>query len=195
LYNYTLKSNFWAGNEFLNFDSKNIQNSNLNIASVQRKYLYNHFLYTDEIRKNKVYTYEPDINGGFVIRTLDSEETDTEADYTFTHFSLAAPEPFKNKEVYVYGKFNNYNFTEMNQMTYNPKDKIYEVSIPLKQGFYNYSFATLSSSHKKNISLTEINGSYSETENEYTVIVYHRPFGSIYDRVIGVGNGFFDQNK
>lgn len=193
IYNYIKETNFWGGNEFFNFDSKNIRNSNLNIAKVERKDVFHHYLYTNEIRNNKLYTYAPDINGEFVIRSLETEDPNTEADYTSTHFSLEAETPFKDKEVYVYGNFNNYNFSEENKMTYNSRDKIYEVTIPFKQGFHNYNFATIDNNNK--ISLTEIDGSFYETENEYTVIVYYRPFGSIYDRVIGVGNGFFDQNR
>ena len=193
IYNYINETNFWGGNEFFNFDSKNIRNSNLNIAKVDRRDVYHHYLYTNEIRNNKLYTYAPDINGEFVVRSLDTEEPNTEADYAFTHFSLATETPFKDKEVYVYGNFNNYKFSEENKMTYNSRDRIYETTIPFKQGFYNYNFATID--HNNKVSLTEIDGSFYETENEYTVIVYYRPFGSIYDRVIGVGNGFFDQNR
>jgi len=193
IYNYIKETNFWGGNEFFNFDSKNIRNSNLNIAKVDRKDVFHHYLYTNEIRNNKLYTYAPDINGEFVIRSLESDEPDTEADYAFTHFSLEAATPFKNKEVYVYGNFNNYSFSKENKMVYNSNEKIYEVTIPFKQGFYNYNFATVNNNNE--INLTEIDGSFYETENEYTVIVYLHPFGSTYDRVIGIGNGFFDQNR
>jgi hypothetical protein len=37
------------------------------------------------------------------------------------------------------------------------------------------------------ISESEIRGNFSETENTYTVVVYHKAFGSLFDRVIGVG--------
>jgi len=170
IFNYIKETNFYGGNEFLNFDSKNIRNSNLNIARVDLKDVFHHYLYTNEIRKNKLYTYAPDINGEFVVRSLESEEPDTEADYASTHFSLEAETPFKDKEIYVYGNFNNYSFSEENKMTYNTKDNIYEVIIPFKQGFYNYNFATIDNNNK--INLTEIDGSFYETEN-----------------------GFFDQNR
>ena len=38
------------------------------------------------------------------------------------------------------------------------------------------------------ISESEIRGNFSETENMYTVIVYHKGFGALFDRVIGVGS-------
>ncbi|REH56026.1 uncharacterized protein DUF5103 [Tenacibaculum gallaicum] len=197
LYNHTVKTNFWGGNEFLNFDTKFIRNSSLNVARVERKNLYHSYLYTDEPRVDKTYTYNPDINGQFVVRTTERDVIDnrdnTEADYSLVHFSLDAFEPYENKEIFVYGAFNNYELSEENKMTYNTSEKIYTATLPFKQGFYNYSYATLDSS--KNIDLHEIDGSFYQTENEYTVIVYYKPFGEIYDRVIGVGYGFFNQNK
>ncbi|TDQ28391.1 type IX secretion system plug protein [Tenacibaculum caenipelagi] len=197
LYNHTVETNFWGGNEFLNFDTKYIRSSSLNIAKVERKNLYHSYLYTDEPRADKTYTYNPDINGQFVIRTTErdaiNEQADTEADYSIVHFSLDAFEPYENKNVYVYGAFNNYELSENNKMTYDSNQEIYKASLPFKQGFYNYSYVTLDNNNT--IDLHEVDGSFYQTENEYTVIVYYKPFGEIYDRVIGVGNGYFNQNR
>ncbi|WP_299124582.1 DUF5103 domain-containing protein [uncultured Tenacibaculum sp.] len=193
LYNHTLTTNFWGGNEFLNFDSKFIRTTSLNIAKVERKDIYNSYLYTNEQRADKIYTYNPDINGQFIIRTMDSNLPNTEADYSLVHFSLDAFEPLENKSIYVYGAYNNYRLTDENKMKYNSRDRIYETSILLKQGFYNYSYVTLDKNNLVN--LNEIDGSFFQTENEYTVIVYYKPFGETYDRVIGVGMGYFNQNR
>lgn len=192
LYSYVTKTNFWGGNEFRNFDTKYIRNTSLNIAKTERKDVFHNYLYTDEPKASRTYTYNPDINGQFIIRTLDSTDETSEADYATMHFSLDAT-PYKNKDIYVYGGFNNFEFTEENKMVYNTKSQIYETEIPLKQGFYNYCYATVAKNGTVN--LHEIDGSFFETENEYTVIVYYRPFGGQYDRVIGIGNGFFSQSR
>ena len=193
LYNHTLQTNFWGGNEYLNFDSKHIRSTSLNISKVERKELYHSYLYTNEQRASNNYSYNPDINGQFVVRTIETNNPNTEADYSMVHFSLDAFEPFENKDVFVYGAFNNYQLSDENKMKYNAPNEIYKTSIKLKQGFYNYSFITLDK--EKNINLNEVDGSFYQTENEYTVIVYYKPFGEIYDRVIGVGKGFFNQNR
>ncbi len=197
LYNHTVETNFWGGNEFLNFDTKYIRNSSLNVAKVTRENLYHSYLYTHEPRADKVYTYNPDINGQFVVRTTErdvvNEQDDTEADYSLVHFSLDTFEPYEDKEVFVYGAFNNYQLSEENKMIYDASEQLYKATIPFKQGFYNYSYVTLNKENMAN--LYEIDGSFYQTENEYTVIVYYKPFGEIYDRVIGVGNGFFNQNR
>ncbi|QXP73379.1 DUF5103 domain-containing protein [Tenacibaculum sp. AHE15PA] len=193
VYNHTLKTDFWGGNEFLNFDSKHIRSTSLNIAKTERKDIYHSYLYTDEQRADKIYTYNPDINGQFVVRTLEANDAKTEADYSMLHFSLDAFEPFYDKQVFVYGAFNNYKLSDENEMKYNAVDERYYTEIKFKQGFYNYSYVTLDKNNT--IDLNEVDGSFYQTENEYTVIVYYKPFGGIYDRVIGVGNGYLNQNR
>ncbi len=193
IYNYTDKTNFWGNNEYLNFDTKSIRNANLNISHIEQKDLFNTYLYTNEPRATKLYSYNPDINGEFKIRSLEADDENTEADYSLVHFSLDASNISSDKNIFVYGSFNNYKTFEENKMTFNPTKDKYECVILLKQGFYNYSFATVNKESKPN--LHEINGSFYETENEYTAIVYYSGIGEIYDRVIGVGKGFFNQNR
>jgi hypothetical protein len=193
LYTYTNKTNFWGGNEYLNFDNKYIRNSSLNVVRVVKKDIFHHYLYPYTYNEAKKYTYNPDINGQFVIRTLEANDSKTEADYAMMHFSLLTDEPFLDKDVFIYGAFNDFNITDENKMQYDVKEKSYKVNILLKQGFYNYTFATLQSDGSVNTH--DINGSFYETENEYTVIVYYKPLGSFYERVIGIGTGVFNQLK
>ena len=193
LYTYTNKTNFWGGNEYLNFDNKLIRNSSLNIVKVIKKEVYHHYLYPFTYKEYEDYKYNPDINGQFVIRTLEANDSKTEADYAMMHFSVLVDEPFTDKDLYVYGAFNDFNITEENKMQYNAKEQSYTGNILLKQGFYNYIFATATTDG--NLSTNNVNGSFYQTENEYTVIVYYKPFGSFYERVIGIGTGYFNQNK
>ncbi|AUC86099.1 DUF5103 domain-containing protein [Polaribacter sp. ALD11] len=193
LYTYTNKTNFWGGNEYLNFDTKTIRNRSLNIVKITKEDVYNLYLYPFTYNPFKEYTYNPDINGQFAIRTLEGNDNNTEADYALMHFSMEVDEMFKEKEVYVYGAFNAFSISDKNRMYYNPKNQTYTTNILLKQGFYNYTFATIGKDNFVNTN--EINGTFFETENEYTVIIYFKPSGSLYDRVIGVGKGYFNQNR
>jgi hypothetical protein len=193
LYTYTNKTNFWGGNEYLNFDSKIIRNRSLNIVKITKEDVYNHYLYPYIFNPFSAYTYSPDINGQFVVRTLEGADARTEADYALMHFTLKVAEPFKEKEVYVFGAFNAFAISENNKMFYKAQNKTYVTSILLKQGFYNYTFATIGANNFVNTN--EVNGTFFQTENEYTVLVYFKPTGSMYDRVIGVGRGYFDQNR
>jgi hypothetical protein len=185
VYKYYDKPSFYSGNEYLNFDNKQIRNSTVQIARVEKKDIYHAYLYPQEARSLKPYTYFPDINGQFVIRTTEGNNPFTEADYAMVHFSLAADE-IPTKEVYVYGAFNDFKTSPENKMTFNFDTKKYEASILLKQGFYNYTFATKDKNNT--INTHEINGSFYQTENEYTVLVYYKAFGENYQRVIGVGS-------
>ena len=193
LYTYTNKTNFWGGNEYLNFDNKIIRNNSLNVVKVEKKEVFHHYLYPFTYNPYKEYRYNPDINGQFIIRTIEANDSRTEADYAMMHFSIQVDTPFKEKDVYIYGAFNNFEISDSNKMFYDEDAKSYRGNILLKQGFYNYTFATKDANEKVNTN--DINGSFFETENEYTVIAYYKPFGSFYERVIGVGVGYFNQNR
>jgi len=192
-YTYTNKTNFWGGNEYLNFDNKFIRNNSLNVVKIIKKDIFHHYLYPFEFNPFRNYSYNPDINGQFLIRTLEAKDSKTEADYAMIHFTLSVEEAFSEREVYVYGAFNDFKITDENKMYFDQEERAYKANILLKQGFYNYTFATKETNGI--INTNDVNGSFYETENEYTVIVYYKPFGSFFERVVGIGTGFFDQNR
>lgn len=187
LYKYDKETAFWGGNEYLNFDTKELLMNNIHVASVvSGDPLYESILYTDLPRAFDTYTYYPDVNGNFVVRNARREDAAIESDYSWVNFSLDVPE-MMDKQMYVYGGFNNFQLTDENRMIYNELTETYTAKILLKQGFYNYTYATLNA--KNQMDLGEINGNFEKTENEYYVLVYYRKFGSKYDRLIGYGVG------
>ncbi|PHR68716.1 MAG: DUF5103 domain-containing protein [Lutibacter sp.] len=188
LYKYTDKMNFWAGNEFHYFDSKSVRNSTVTIARVDSgPDLYHTMLYTNEERIDRPYTNYPDINGNFVIRNVNSDNDALDSDYTWVFFTLESLEDIGNKKIYVNGSFNNWRNDESNELIYNPETRLYEAQILLKQGFYNYQYVTVDENQKN--SNHDIDGSFYQTENDYSVLVYYKKFGSRYDSVIGYGQG------
>ena len=188
LYKYNKETSFWAGNEFLYFDSKDIRSSTLNIAGAELgRELYHTYLYTNEERINLPYTLFPDVNGNFIIRTINGLNSYTDADYSWVHFSLKTLQNLEGKELYVSGNFNNWHLNEENKLFYNTETNLYEVTLLLKQGFYNYQYLTKTESG--NLNNHDIGGSFYQTENDYTVLVYYTKFGSRYTQVIGVGFG------
>jgi hypothetical protein len=188
LYKYNKETSFWGGNEFLYFDSKSIRSSSLNIANVELgEDLYHTYLFTDEERRNQSYTLYPDVNGNFVIRNLNGENSNTDADYSWVYFSLKSSLNLEGKEIYVSGNFNNWQLNDTNKLNYNEALSLYEAKLLLKQGFYNYQYVTKATDGK--ISIYDIDGSFYNTENDYTVLIYYKKFGSRYTKVIGVGYG------
>lgn len=192
-YTYSNKTNFWGGNEYLNFDSKLIRNKSLNVVKIEMKDIFHHYLYPYTYNSNINYSYNPDINGQFVVKTTEGNDSNTEADYAMMHFTLFADEPFIDKDIYIYGAFNNFEIEKDTKMEYDFENSSYRGSILLKQGFYNYTYVTVDSD--ENVDANEINGSFYQTENEYKVLVYHKPFGGLYDRVIAVGTGFYNADR
>ena len=192
-YTYTNKTNFWGNNEYLNFDTKIVRNNSLNVFKVERKEVFHHYLYPYKYEENLNYTYNPDINGQFVIRTIEANNANTEADYAMMHFSLEVDYPFVNESIHVYGAFNDFKIEDATKLYYNESQKTYEGSVLLKQGFYNYTFVGID--EQNNVNTRLIRGSFFETENEYNVIVYYRPIGGFYDSVIGVGATSFNLDR
>jgi hypothetical protein len=185
VYKYTSETSFWGGNEFLYFENKSIRSATVAIQFIQLEDLYNNFLFTNVVRANNAYTYNPDIDGNFVITALDTERPWIEADYAWIHFSLLPDATLMNKNIYVYGNFNNYALTEENKMSFNDARGVYEAPILLKQGFYNYKYVLVDDDNQ--IQEGAISGNFAETSNNYKVLVYYRDLGARYDRLIGVG--------
>ncbi len=186
LYNYVDEISFNAGNEYLYFDTKEIRNATNNIAQVRLEDIFNTYLYIDESRANTAYSFYPDVNGNFVLRTIDTDNVSFEGDYSLVHFVLENRSEIQEEDIYVYGGFNDWQITDENKMTYNSREKKYEATILFKQGFYNYTYVTADAEGKINTS--KIEGSYYQTENDYTVLVYYKKFGDRYDQVVGIGS-------
>ena len=93
--------------------------------------------------------------------------------------------PLEGKDIYVLGQFNDYQANEESQMHYDPKSQKYFAKIFLKQGFYNYKFATKAGNI---VDFNEISGNFQQTENTYLVLVYYRAPGALYDEVVGIGS-------
>jgi hypothetical protein len=185
LYKYDTESSFWGGNEYLFFENKNARGANIGVQFFDLKDVYHNYLFTDIIRATRPYTYNPDINGNFLITALDTDNVDIEADYTVLHFSLQHPEMLSNNNIHVYGNFNNYAITEDTKMTFNTDSGFYETRLLLKQGFYNYKYVVVDKNN--NVDEGAISGNFDQTENNYKVLVYYRDLGGLYDKLIGVG--------
>ncbi|WP_339918841.1 DUF5103 domain-containing protein [uncultured Flavobacterium sp.] len=188
IYKYDTETQYWAGNEFLYFENKDVRAANNNISRVDASTeVYNSYLYTNNARANFPYTVYEDVNGNFVVRNLNATNSEIEADYAWVYFSLSAPTFNNDNEIYINGMFNNYSLTSEFKMDYNPKKGIYEKALLLKQGFTNFEYVNVD---RKGAIDNEnaIDGNFYQTENDYTILVYYRANTDRYDRVVGKGN-------
>lgn len=188
VYKYDKETQFWAGNEFLYFENKDIRAASNNVAKVgSANDIYSSFLYTNQARANQIYTLYEDVNGNFVVKNINGSNQEIEADYAWVYFSLSAPAFQLNKDIYIVGMFNNYSLSPEYKMDYNEKKGIYEKAVMIKQGFTNFEYRV---ADKKGVIDYEnaIDGNFYQTENEYTILVYYKQSSDRYERVIGKGN-------
>lgn len=187
IYRYDSETQFWAGNEFLFFENKDIRAANNNIARIDTNGgIYNSHLYPSQARANNPYTFFPDINGNFIIKNINALRNEIEADYAWVFFTLSAPSYFGKKSIYVNGMFNNFAINEETKMEYNAEKGIYEKALMIKQGFTNFQYV-ISDANGNIDEENAVDGNFHETENNYFALVYYRENNQRFDRIIGKG--------
>lgn len=185
VYKYDKETSFFGGNEYFYFENKDVRTANTGVYDVGKSNdKFQSYLYTAPLRIHKTYTYNPDINGDFQIVTSYGSP-DVEAEYSEVYFSIEAHEDWIHDQVFVYGNFSQNKLLERYQLAYNYDRSTFEGIIYLKQGFYNYKFAL---KNAQGIDYNAFSGNHYQTENNYTIIVYYRPVGQLYDKVIGVNS-------
>lgn len=177
---------FKGGYEYRRFDISSVYNAAEGVDRIQYKRThYEAYLFPNFINKSRVYTYEPDVNGKYIINLQNAySDVNLSADYIQVHFSLKADEPFFDGEVYIGGEYNYNLMNENSRMKYDFNTGEYFKTILLKQGGYNYQYWFLAK-NKDAADTESIDGSFWQTNNEYSIYVYHRPWGGMYDKLIG----------
>lgn len=177
---------FEGGNEFRRFDIRSLRFSTERVAEIQSSFRHwDVFLLDDQRRTYRRYTTDNDINGRFLIKTRDGRDDMLESDYAWVHFSLPMEAPMASGGIYVMGGLTDWHFHEDNRMHYNYPEKKYELSLLLKQGYYNYKYAFREEGERE-ATLEVIEGTHSVTENDYSIFVYHRQPGTLFDRLVGI---------
>ena len=101
----------------------------------------------------------------------------TESEYLWVHFTLQCKEELPDGAPHIWGQWSNGLPDSECKMEWNEGAKQYEASVYLKQGYYNYMYLQENGNSP--------DGNFFETENEYIILVYHRPQGGRYDRLVG----------
>jgi len=188
-YNFDGENTFLGGNEFRSFDTKQLTELTMNIRKTELGTNFTAFLVPEIPRLATRYSFMVDINGRFVVRRLNSNKPESEADYAWMDFFLAT-DRYAEGDVYVFGMLSDWQIKPEFRLTYDEQTRAYRGKILIKQGFYNYQYVVLEGA-TFSINETLIEGSHWETSNEYTVFVYHREIGIRYDRLVGMQQ-FFD---
>jgi len=147
------------------------------------------FIKPDAERRGQIYVYNRDFNGIYTVENRDNANPLWQGEYAWVHFTFIPPgnRPYEGKSVYVFGELTNYEQNDESRMEFNAEKGVYEKAIYLKQGFYNYSYVTLTDRKQDGVlpSLENTEGNYWGTENGYMVLVYFRPFGARADELVG----------
>ncbi|MCK9301966.1 MAG: DUF5103 domain-containing protein [Bacteroidales bacterium] len=184
-YDYDEYFIFNGNNEFrlLSLTSfKHLTRSMVQIETYNSEYYIT--LDIDNTYKGRSYQTLNDINGKFLIEVENVLDSDTEAEYAYTMFTLKDKIPFPQTEAYICGDFNGWQMDENNKMTYNYQTGCYEATLYLKQGYYNYTY--ILKDHNGQINDIEFDGNYVDAKNDYTFYAYYKAPGDYYYQLIAL---------
>lgn len=189
-YNTEQDAVFAAGKEWrwLDLRSFRLQSERVDSA-VYQKTATDIFVKTDVDRSGLRVVYYRDGNGMYFNETLDGVNPYWQGDYATVHFSFRPPGGLEFKqEMYLFGELTNYGKNPQAKMVFNKDRGVYETSIWLKQGYYDYGYALKQTSGNRTWFETDkTEGNFWETENSYTILVYYRSLGGRSDELVAVG--------
>lgn len=175
---------FKSGKEFRSANVRSIQNKSNNVKYWDEKNgMFHCFLKDDVIRSHKNYIFDIDYNGKMVYTSPDVpvNTSNTRSEYFYLHFKLNSSEKL-DRDIYVYGLISNWQIKNEFKMSYDDISKSYNATIYCKNAWVDYVYATVD--HKNKLDLSYIEGDWSEAENDYFVLIYHRPYGGRFDNLM-----------
>jgi hypothetical protein len=184
-FDYNLGENaFGGGSEWRNFDAKNTRYVSAEVEAIMLESDgFNYYLRTDLPEGKRAYASWADLNGNFLVKNDQADNSNLEAEYILVHFRLKIPET-PESEVLIEGKFNQFDSTPI-KCTYDKTEGVYKAKVLLKQGYYNYRYGI----HDTYFSVNDhrsTEGNYAATENDYHIIVYKYDRNLECDRIIAV---------
>ena len=177
---------FEATNQYRRFNTSNFYFQSENLAHIrQTDEMFEIDIATCESRARQAYTSYEDIHGEkFVYVENDDLDNATEADYCRVNFFYKSEVPLTHEDLYIMGALNDWRFDESNKMRYDYRLHGYTCSMVLKQGYYNFMFATADRKTGQ-ISTDLTAGNHWETNNVYKLYFYYYNALKGYDELIG----------
>lgn len=181
---------FPAGKEYRWADLQSFRFQSDRVESVDRTQLpIQIYIKPDRVRSGLQYLYYRDANGYNQITSSEGVNPWWQTDYAEVKFNFGTNngKPILGKNVYMIGELTGNQIGDTSLMVFDASTGKYTKTLLLKQGYYSYSYVTRDIQDKlakSDPSLTE--GNYWETENEYTILVYYRPYSGRHDELIGL---------
>ena len=185
-FNYENENLFPGTNEFRFFDIRSLRFFSNNVIKKYIDSVQNVVLRPEESKAYLNYVRWIDYNGKRDIFNSDGMNLVEDGDYALVHFNFKSNNLEDMGEIFVYGELTDWQLKDEFKMTYSPELNIYTCPVLLKQSYYNYHFILRGKDGKIDYSFTE--GNHQETENDYTILVYHKNVFYGYDEIIGLGS-------
>ena len=203
-FNYQDRIVFRGGNEFRNLDIRSVQAPRTDVRSITNEGdRYAMLLAAEMTRGGTAYSQYFDLNGDFINFRSDRPVLNIADDFLQENYDrfgleytgeyveitpvLKTPTglPFED-DVYVFGQLTEWQRKPDYRMVWNPGISAYVGRFLVKQGFYNYYYVTDGDEEAGNrATYAETEGNHSITENDYLGLIYYRPMGGRYDRLVG----------
>lgn len=191
MWDYQNQITFPAHREWRTIDIRTIRSAGGRVEEIRREdddfFVY---LSPDPVRVDFPFETRIDLNGKFIVENFDNptgiddqRNFNLQSEYLTALFTLKMPRDQSIEPLYLYGALTNYQMNEFNEGKYNSLLNAYMFSTPLKQGFYNYAFVS-PATDGFTPNWDPIEGNTFQTENGYTFLLYYRPYGERYDRLI-----------
>ncbi len=180
------KTVFEGANQYRRFNTSNVYFQSENLAHIRQTEDYFEFdISTCESRVRKAYASYEDIHGEkFVYVENEDLDNATEADYCRVNFFYKSEAPLSHEDLYIIGAINDWAFNDNNKMIYDYRLHGYTCSMLLKQGYYNFMFATVD--RKTGEVMTDLTeGNFWETNNVYKLYFYYYNSIKGYDELLG----------
>ena len=176
---------FPAGKEFRFFDIRSFDYRGEFVRNIVDKPTYFEVtLKSDESRFDRPVIFRPDADGRFIIDNQNANQTLLQCDYATVLFSIKQNLPLDEADVYVFGELSDWQLKPEFRMQYDPVTQVYWCDTWLKQGHYDYQYVVVD--RKTGMpDLDGLEGNWYTTGNQYTILIYFRPFGARYDRLMG----------
>ncbi len=184
-FNYNRQVVMEGGNEFRWIDIRSFRFQSDHIENITFSDPFYHVdVFPDYPQGDESYYYHRDFNGRYYIEVQEEQEAEVSADYAFVHFSLKWQPPLNNRKVYLIGGLTNWQLNDHNRMNYDYDNDIFKLTLLLKQGYYNYQYLVMDDDNPSG-TVMPVEGSFGRTENDFLILIYYRPAGARYDRLIG----------
>lgn len=179
LWRNDLAATFWAGSEYLYLEHTHRDGIGEGIAELStREGLSELLLPTTDYSQRASYQYRQDYNGAQRLGKSEIGDYRTEGEYHLVTFTLSGEA--KGQTIYLEGQAFDHLSLEERSLVYDEASQLYSLTLPLKNGYQEYRYVRLSGDGEP------LGGSFYQTSNSYQALVYYRPMGGRYDRLLGI---------